>query len=238
MERSRGGRRRDLGAQAALSPAPGPGAGAVAVAKTPAPPPVVVLDTNLVLSALVFAGGRLLPLRVAWRSGRIVLLVPTATASELMRVLDYPKFKLSAQDRDELLADYLPHCRIAAACFCRRNSCSRRGPVPETAAPFSAAAASVIASGSKSETPARPARPIRQLSMFCQARTGSRVRPIDSRREWDDLGVVSNPTTPIKSIGVKIHSGTKALTADPGSIAILSAANAAIGPTPLLVFAQ
>jgi uncharacterized protein len=79
--------------------------------KTPATPPVVVLDTNLVLSALVFAGGRLAPLRTAWQSGRIVPLVSTATASELMRVLGYPKFKLSAEDRDELLADYLPHCR-------------------------------------------------------------------------------------------------------------------------------
>jgi uncharacterized protein len=81
------------------------------MAKTRATPPVVVLDTNLVLSALVFASGRLAPLRTAWQSGRIVPLVSTATASELMRVLGYPKFKLSAEDRDELLADYLPHCR-------------------------------------------------------------------------------------------------------------------------------
>ena len=29
----------------------------------------------------------------------------------MMRVLCYPKFKLSAADREELLADYLPHCR-------------------------------------------------------------------------------------------------------------------------------
>jgi uncharacterized protein len=79
--------------------------------KARATPPVVVLDTNLVLSALVFAAGRLAPLRTAWQSGRIVPLVSTATASELMRVLGYPTFKLSAEDRDELLADYLPHCR-------------------------------------------------------------------------------------------------------------------------------
>lgn len=73
--------------------------------------PVVVLDTNLVLSALVFASGRLAGLRTAWQSGHIVPLVSSATASELMRVLGYPKFKLSEGDRDELLADYLPHCR-------------------------------------------------------------------------------------------------------------------------------
>lgn len=81
------------------------------MAKPPATPPIVVLDTNLVLSALVFAKGRLAALRTAWQSGRIVPLVSAATASELMRVLGYPKFKLSADDRNELLADYLPHCR-------------------------------------------------------------------------------------------------------------------------------
>lgn len=87
------------------------GAKASVIVKTPATPPVVVLDTNLVLSALVFASGRLAALRTAWQSDHIVPLVSTATASELMRVLGYPKFKLSEGDRDELLADYLPHCR-------------------------------------------------------------------------------------------------------------------------------
>ena len=76
-----------------------------------ASPPVVVLDTNLVLSALVFASGRLAALRMAWQVGRCIPLVSQATASELMRVLGYPKFKLSAADREELLADYLPYCR-------------------------------------------------------------------------------------------------------------------------------
>ena len=28
-----------------------------------------------------------------------------------MRVLGYPKFKLSSDDREQLLADYLPYCR-------------------------------------------------------------------------------------------------------------------------------
>ena len=79
--------------------------------KKPATPPVVVIDTNLVLSALVFAGGRLAPLRTAWHGGRCVPLTSKATASELIRVLAYPKFKLSAVDRDELIADYLPYCR-------------------------------------------------------------------------------------------------------------------------------
>jgi putative PIN family toxin of toxin-antitoxin system len=79
--------------------------------QAPAAAPVVVLDTNLVLSALVFASGRLAPLRTAWHSGRCLPLISTATAAELIRSLGYPKFKLSAADREELLADYLPYCR-------------------------------------------------------------------------------------------------------------------------------
>jgi len=70
----------------------------------------VVLDTNLVLSALVFANGRLAALRHAWQNGRYVPLVSTATAAELIRVLAYPKFKLSVEEQQELLADYLPWC--------------------------------------------------------------------------------------------------------------------------------
>ena len=78
---------------------------------SPALVPVIVLDTNLLLSALVFSGGRLAALRTTWQTSRCVPLVSQATAAELIRVLAYPKFKLSAVDREELLADYLPHCR-------------------------------------------------------------------------------------------------------------------------------
>lgn len=73
-------------------------------------PPRVVLDTNVVLSALVFAHGRLAPLRLAWQQARCRPLVSRATAGELIRVLAYPKFKLAADDQQELLADYLPCC--------------------------------------------------------------------------------------------------------------------------------
>ena len=71
----------------------------------------MVLDTNLVLSALIFSKGRLAELRSAWQRGLCVPLASTATATELIRVLAYPKFKLPASDQEELLADYLPHCR-------------------------------------------------------------------------------------------------------------------------------
>lgn len=73
-------------------------------------PPRVVLDTNLVLSALVFANGRLAALRHAWQGRRCVPLVSRITTTELIRVLAYPKFKLDEAARHELLADYLPWC--------------------------------------------------------------------------------------------------------------------------------
>ena len=73
--------------------------------------PRVVIDTNLVLSALVFASGRLTPLRLAWQSGRVLPLVSQSTAAELIRTLAYPKFKLAAHEQEELLADYLPYCK-------------------------------------------------------------------------------------------------------------------------------
>ena len=69
----------------------------------------VVLDTNVVLSALVFPSGPSGEIRRAWQARAFVPLVSSDTASELMRVLAYPKFKLSAADREELLADYLPY---------------------------------------------------------------------------------------------------------------------------------
>ena len=69
----------------------------------------VVLDTNVVLSALVFRGGAVGLVRHAWQSGLVLPLASTATVQELVRVLAYPKFRLSSAEQDELLADYLPY---------------------------------------------------------------------------------------------------------------------------------
>lgn len=69
----------------------------------------VVLDTNVVLSALVFGGGLAGQVRLAWQRGALQPLASTATVQELARVLAYPKFRLSSQEQEELLADYLPY---------------------------------------------------------------------------------------------------------------------------------
>jgi putative PIN family toxin of toxin-antitoxin system len=73
--------------------------------------PRVVFDTNAVISALVFTGGSLAWLRLHWRQGGCVPLISRATAQELVRILAYSKFKLSAERSLELQSDYLPYCR-------------------------------------------------------------------------------------------------------------------------------
>jgi putative PIN family toxin of toxin-antitoxin system len=72
----------------------------------------VVIDTNVVLSALVFGGDVPGRLRHAWQSGACQALASPATAQELIRTLAYPKFRLSADEQHELLADYLPYATI------------------------------------------------------------------------------------------------------------------------------
>jgi putative PIN family toxin of toxin-antitoxin system len=88
--------------------------------------PRVVLDTNVVLSALLFSGGATAELRRAWQHESLRPLVNTATAQELIRVLTYPKFHLTAREHEDLLADYLPYAatvrmpsRLPAVPACR-----------------------------------------------------------------------------------------------------------------------
>lgn len=77
-------------------------------------PPRVVLDTNIAVPALVFPAGSVAAVRTAWQEERVTPLVSSVTAAELIRVLAYPKFALTADDREELLADYLPFCEVVA----------------------------------------------------------------------------------------------------------------------------
>ena len=74
----------------------------------------VVFDTGVIVSALVFASGRLAWLRGEWREGRAVPLVSRPTVEELLRVFAYPKFALAQEERDDLLGDYLPYAEVVA----------------------------------------------------------------------------------------------------------------------------
>ncbi len=72
--------------------------------------PRLVLDTNVLLSALLFRQGPVAWRRMARQSNAIRPLTSRETAEELIRVLYHPKFKLTDADREDLLADYLPWC--------------------------------------------------------------------------------------------------------------------------------
>ncbi|MCY3853540.1 MAG: putative toxin-antitoxin system toxin component, PIN family [Gammaproteobacteria bacterium] len=72
----------------------------------------LVLDTNVLLSALLFRTGSLAWLREAWQSGTIRPLASRDTTAELIKVLSYPKFHLTDTEIEELLGDYLPWCEI------------------------------------------------------------------------------------------------------------------------------
>jgi putative PIN family toxin of toxin-antitoxin system len=74
----------------------------------------VVLDTNVVLFALLFGAGRLAWIRRAWQHQKLQPLVCRETVNELLRVLAYPKFKLSAQEQQDLLGDFLPYAEVVA----------------------------------------------------------------------------------------------------------------------------
>ena len=75
--------------------------------------PRVIIDTNILISALVF-GGKISRLRFAWQEGCFTPLVSKVTTTELIRVLAYPKFRLIPTEQDDLLSDYLLFCESIA----------------------------------------------------------------------------------------------------------------------------
>lgn len=73
-------------------------------------PPRLVLDTGVLVSALLLHHGPLVWLHHAWRSKTLRPLASRETVEELIRVLVYPRFKLADADQKDLLDDYLPWC--------------------------------------------------------------------------------------------------------------------------------
>jgi putative PIN family toxin of toxin-antitoxin system len=74
----------------------------------------VVLDTNVVVSALLLSQGRRTWIRAAWRDGSFLPLASHGTLDELVRVLAYPKFGLSRDEIMTLLGDYVPYVEVVA----------------------------------------------------------------------------------------------------------------------------
>ena len=72
----------------------------------------VVLDTNAVISALLFSGSssKLVSL---WQKGLITALLSRQILDEYLRVLTYPKFKLSPEEIKELIQEeILPYAEV------------------------------------------------------------------------------------------------------------------------------
>ena len=90
--------------------------------------PRLVLDSNVLLSALLFPNGSLSWLRHKWRSEAVIPLASRTTTIELVRVLAYPKFRLTADECEDLLADYLPCCETVVV--------AKAPPVPHCRDPF------------------------------------------------------------------------------------------------------
>ena len=66
----------------------------------------VVLDTNALISALLFRGHSSF-LTQLWQEQKITPLVCKETVNEFLRVLDYPKFKLSTLQIETVAEMYL-----------------------------------------------------------------------------------------------------------------------------------
>lgn len=77
-------------------------------------PPRVVLDTAVVLRALLNSDAASKRLRLGWQSGQFLALVDRSTAQTLMSSLAYPAFRLDAAQQQELLADFLPYAEVVA----------------------------------------------------------------------------------------------------------------------------
>jgi len=72
----------------------------------------VVLDTNVLVSALLFSGelGRIVE---GWKSGAFVPVFSCETFDEFRRVPSYPKFSLTVQEIAALIEDeVLPFCEV------------------------------------------------------------------------------------------------------------------------------
>jgi uncharacterized protein len=72
----------------------------------------VVLDTNAVISALLFSGvsSKLVSL---WQNGLITPLLSREILDEYLRVLSYPKFELSEKEIKELIQEeILPYAEV------------------------------------------------------------------------------------------------------------------------------
>ncbi len=72
----------------------------------------VVLDTSVLISALLFRGN-LSKIVVLWQKGKIIPVVSKETFNELRTVLEYPKFSLTQEEIESIIEnEFLPYFEI------------------------------------------------------------------------------------------------------------------------------
>ena len=72
----------------------------------------IVLDTSVLISALLFKG-ELSKLVVLWQKGIIIPVISKDTFQELRSVLEYPKFSLSQEEINTIIGnEILPHFEV------------------------------------------------------------------------------------------------------------------------------
>lgn len=71
--------------------------------------PRVVIDTAVVVSALVFGGSQSARLRRAWRLGYCRPLLGRPTLLDLTQSLGRPEFGFTPHEQQQMLGEYLPH---------------------------------------------------------------------------------------------------------------------------------
>ncbi len=87
----------------------------------------VVLDTNVLISALLFKG-KLSRIVALWQEGKILPILSRETFDELRTVLEYPKFSLTAAEIKSLMEhEILPFFEVVQVSEHVRGECRDPG---------------------------------------------------------------------------------------------------------------
>lgn len=71
----------------------------------------VILDTNILVSALLFKGD-LAKIVDLWKKGKIIPVLSRETFAEFEAVLEYPKFSLTRQEIKVIVEEFLPYFEV------------------------------------------------------------------------------------------------------------------------------
>jgi putative PIN family toxin of toxin-antitoxin system len=111
----------------------------------------VVLDTNVLVSALLFTG-KLSRIVDLWRQGKVIPLISKETFEELRAVLEYPKFSLAPDEIQSIIEnEILPFFEVVEIQEKVRGACRDPGDDKFIACAVSASA-DFLVSGDKDLT--------------------------------------------------------------------------------------